>query len=165
MKKLDRGTISIRLQYWEYNLQSNKLANFFKARFAYFKLGDSSIDKSKEWLKEYIKNATKLRNSESNESMTHLYCSDNNTLSSVPPRESNVLSIVKKLTTLSNSNACTKLLFEKSQCGISNSFGWNFVFKKRNYNAAINEEKSNNENMVSVSANKVKGGNTLNKHG
>ncbi|ETN98952.1 hypothetical protein RFI_38535 [Reticulomyxa filosa] len=132
---------------------SNKLANFFKARFAYFKLDDSSIDKNKEWLKEYIKNATKLRNSDSNESMTHLYCSDNNKLSSLPPREGNTFHNVGYRIRLGS------VIYEWFRDQEYKSF----VFKRRNYNAAINEEKSNNENIVSVSANKVKGGNTLNK--
>ncbi|ETO12137.1 hypothetical protein RFI_25240 [Reticulomyxa filosa] len=60
---------------------------------AYFNVNSSNIDKNKKWLKEYIKNATKLRESDSEESMRHLYCSDNNKSSF--PCEGNVLSIVK----------------------------------------------------------------------
>ncbi|ETO10543.1 hypothetical protein RFI_26832 [Reticulomyxa filosa] len=48
---------------------------------AYFKSNGLDIDKNKEWLKEYIKNATILKDSTINESITHLYCSGNN-----PPR-------------------------------------------------------------------------------
>ncbi|ETN99345.1 hypothetical protein RFI_38136, partial [Reticulomyxa filosa] len=59
---------------------------------AYFKSNGSNIDKNKEWLKKYIKNATELKESNSNESMKHLYCSDNTSLS---PREENIPSIVK----------------------------------------------------------------------
>ncbi|ETO35102.1 hypothetical protein RFI_01972, partial [Reticulomyxa filosa] len=142
---------------------------------ASFKLGNSSVDKNKEWLKEYIKNATKLRNSESNESMTHLYCSDNNTLSSLPPREGNVLSIVKNWPHRPIQADAQNCYLRSHNVGYRIRLGsviyeWfrdqeykSFVFKRRNYNAAINEEKSDNENIVSVSANKVKGGNTLNK--
>ncbi|ETO00890.1 hypothetical protein RFI_36550 [Reticulomyxa filosa] len=36
-----------------------------------------------------------------------------------------------------------------------------FVFNKTDYNTAIDEEKNNNENIMSGSANKVKGRNTL----
>ncbi|ETO00744.1 hypothetical protein RFI_36696, partial [Reticulomyxa filosa] len=57
---------------------------------AYFKSNGSNIDENKEWLKEYIINAIILKDSDSNESMKHLYCSNNN-----PLREGNVSSIVK----------------------------------------------------------------------
>ncbi|ETO36111.1 hypothetical protein RFI_00951 [Reticulomyxa filosa] len=81
--------------------------------------------------------------------MTHVYCSDNNTLSSLPPHEGNV----KKLATLSNSNACTNCYLRNHNMeyqirldGVIYEWfrdqeGGSFVFKKRNYNAAINEEK------------------------
>ncbi|ETN99819.1 hypothetical protein RFI_37648, partial [Reticulomyxa filosa] len=57
---------------------------------AYFKSNSLDIDNNKEWLKEYIKNATILEDSDSNGSMSNLYCNDNS-----PPREGNVSSIVK----------------------------------------------------------------------
>ncbi|ETO10968.1 hypothetical protein RFI_26407, partial [Reticulomyxa filosa] len=44
-----------------------------------------------EWLKEHIRNAAILKDSDSNESMMHLYCNDNKN----PPREGNVSLIVK----------------------------------------------------------------------
>ncbi|ETO28804.1 hypothetical protein RFI_08324 [Reticulomyxa filosa] len=44
----------------------------------------SNIDQNKEWLEGFIKNAAKLRDSDSKESMKHLYCSDNKAC--FPPR-------------------------------------------------------------------------------
>ncbi|ETN97648.1 hypothetical protein RFI_39881 [Reticulomyxa filosa] len=39
---------------------------------AYFQLNSLNIEKNKEWLKEHIRNATILKDSDSNESMNHL---------------------------------------------------------------------------------------------
>ncbi|ETO08425.1 hypothetical protein RFI_28962, partial [Reticulomyxa filosa] len=58
---------------------------------AYFQLNSLNIEKNKEWLKKHIRDATILKDSNSNKSMLHLYCSGNKS----PPREGNVLSIVK----------------------------------------------------------------------
>ncbi|ETO05606.1 hypothetical protein RFI_31789 [Reticulomyxa filosa] len=58
---------------------------------AYFKSNGLDIDKNKEWLKEYIKNTTILKDNDINESMTQLYCSDDNNL----PREGNASLMVK----------------------------------------------------------------------
>ncbi|ETO34401.1 hypothetical protein RFI_02694 [Reticulomyxa filosa] len=52
---------------------------------SYFQCSGSNVKQNKEWLKEYIKNATKLRDSQSKKSMKHLYCSDGNDFP--PPRE------------------------------------------------------------------------------
>ncbi|ETO31267.1 hypothetical protein RFI_05853 [Reticulomyxa filosa] len=94
---------------------------------AYFKSNGPNLDESKEWLKRYVKRATILKDSDSNDSMKHL------------------------LAILSNSNGRTELLFEKSQFGYRIRLGsviyeWfrdqeykSFVFKKRNYNAIFKE--------------------------
>ncbi|ETO07080.1 hypothetical protein RFI_30311, partial [Reticulomyxa filosa] len=126
---------------------------------AYFTSNGSSIDNNKEWLKKYIKNATILKDSGSNESMKHLYCSDNKSLS---PREENISSTVKdwpQNCNLRSHNVRYRIRLD------SVVYEWfrnqkykRFVFKRRNHNKAIHEEKSNNENIK----NGVKGGNKSN---
>ncbi|ETO34685.1 hypothetical protein RFI_02405, partial [Reticulomyxa filosa] len=130
---------------------------------AYFKSNDSNIDKNKEWLKEHIKNATKLKDSDSSESMKYLYCSDNKLLS---PHEGNVSSIVKDWPYRPIQTDAENCYLRSHNVGYQIRLGsvvyeWfidqegsSFVFKKRNYNKAINEEKSDNEN--------IKGGNESN---
>ncbi|ETN99963.1 hypothetical protein RFI_37495, partial [Reticulomyxa filosa] len=125
---------------------------------AYFKSNGLDIDKNKKWLKEYIKNATILKDSDINESMMHLYCSGNNS----PPREGNVSLIVKGW-------PYRPIQTDAENCYMrSHNFGYRirlgnvvyecFVFNKTNYNTIINKEKS----KYNGSENRVKGGNTLN---
>ncbi|ETO34309.1 hypothetical protein RFI_02785 [Reticulomyxa filosa] len=123
---------------------------------AYFKSNDLDIDKNKEWLKEYIKNATILKDSNSNESMMHLYCSDINN----PPREGKVLSIVEYWPYRPIQTDAQNCCLRSHNVGYRVRLGsviyeWfrdqeckSFVFKKRNYNAIFKEntmksEKSN----------------------
>ncbi|ETO02367.1 hypothetical protein RFI_35069, partial [Reticulomyxa filosa] len=109
---------------------------------AYFQLNSLNIDKNKEWLKEYIKNATKLKDSDSRESMMHLYCNDIN-----PPREGNVSSIVKGWPYRPIQTDAQNSYLKSYNVGYRIRLGdviyeWfrdqeykSFVFKKRNFNA------------------------------
>ncbi|ETN98680.1 hypothetical protein RFI_38812, partial [Reticulomyxa filosa] len=119
---------------------------------------------------EYIKNATKLKDSCSNESIKHLYCSENKSLS---PCEGNVASIVKDWPYRPIQTDAQNCYMRSHNVGYRIRLGnvaykWfrsqeckSFVFNKTDYNTVINEEMNNNENTMSGSANKVKGGNTL----
>ncbi|ETN97829.1 hypothetical protein RFI_39697 [Reticulomyxa filosa] len=111
---------------------------------AYFNLNSPNLDKNKKWLKEYIKNATKLRDSDSNESMRHLYCSDNK---SSFPREGNVLSIVKHWPYRPTQTNAASSYLRSNNVGYRIRLGdviytWvknqeykSFVFNKTNYNS------------------------------
>ncbi|ETO02663.1 hypothetical protein RFI_34755, partial [Reticulomyxa filosa] len=113
---------------------------------AHFKSNDSNIDKNKGWLKEYIKKATTLKDGDSSESMKHLYCGDNKAL---PPREGNNCY-------LRSHNVGYQIRLGDVIYGwFIDQEGSSFAFKKKNYNKAINEEKSDNEN--------IKGGNKSNE--
>ncbi|ETO31984.1 hypothetical protein RFI_05133, partial [Reticulomyxa filosa] len=132
---------------------------------AYFKSNGLDIDKNKEWLKEYIKNATTLKDSDINESMMHLYCSGNN-----PPREGNVSLIVKSWPYRPIQKDAENCYMRSHNFGYRIRLGnvvyeWfrnqkykSFVFNKTNYNTIINEEKS----KYNGNENRVKGGNALN---
>ncbi|ETN98182.1 hypothetical protein RFI_39332, partial [Reticulomyxa filosa] len=118
---------------------------------------------------EYIKNATKLKDSGSIESMKHLYCSDNN-----PLREGNVSSIVKDWPYRPIQIDAQNCYMRSHNVGYRIRLGnvvyqWfrnqecrSFVFNKTDYNTVINEEKNDNESIMSENVNKVKGENTLN---
>ncbi|ETO11587.1 hypothetical protein RFI_25789, partial [Reticulomyxa filosa] len=129
---------------------------------AYFQWNGSNIDQNKEWLKGYIKNVTKFRESDSKKSMKHLYCNGNNE-SCFPPREVNVLSIVKHWpyrpiqTNAQNCYMRSHNVGYRIRLGdviyqwFRNQEGGCFLFNKSNYNMVINED------TMSGNTNKVKG--------
>ncbi|ETO30954.1 hypothetical protein RFI_06165 [Reticulomyxa filosa] len=63
---------------------------------AYFQLNTSNTNKHKIWLKDYIKEATKLRNSESKKMMEHLYGINKKSQRENFPRVEKVPEIAKK---------------------------------------------------------------------
>ncbi|ETO33959.1 hypothetical protein RFI_03138 [Reticulomyxa filosa] len=124
---------------------------------AYFKSNGSNLDESKEWLKRYIKRATILKDSDSNDSMKHLYCSSNNL-----PCEGSVESIVKDCPYCSIQTDAQNCYLRSHNVGYrirldSVIYEWfrdqeSFVFKKRNYNAIFKENimKSGNKSNECV---------------
>ncbi|ETO01900.1 hypothetical protein RFI_35539, partial [Reticulomyxa filosa] len=117
---------------------------------AYSQLNSLNIDKNKEWLKEYIRNATILKDSDSNESMSHLYCNDNS-----PPREGDISSIVKGWPYRPIQTDAQNCYLRSHNVGYRIRLGsviyeWfrdqeykSFVFKKRNYNTIFKENIMN----------------------
>ncbi|ETN99190.1 hypothetical protein RFI_38291, partial [Reticulomyxa filosa] len=97
--------------------------------------------------------------------MKHLYCSDNNK-SRFPPHEGNVLFIVKHWpyrpiqTNAQNCYMRSHNVGYRIRLGdviyqwFRNQEGGCFLFNKRNYNMAINEEQKYNEDTVRGSTNK-----------
>ncbi|ETO17843.1 NTPase [Reticulomyxa filosa] len=142
---------------------------------AYFPWNGANIDQNKKWLKEYIKNATQLRDSNSNISMKHLYCSDGNNKqslnNSLPPREGSLPSVVKHWPYRPIQIDANNCYLRSHNVGYRVRLGddiyqWfrnqeskSFVFNRSNYNEAINNKSSTYEN-----ANSVKGGNSSNTY-
>ncbi|ETO12507.1 hypothetical protein RFI_24868 [Reticulomyxa filosa] len=130
---------------------------------AHFKSNGSNIDKNKEWLKEYIKNATILKDSDSDESMKHLYCSDNS-----PPHEGDASSIEKgwpyrpiqadaKNCYMRSHNVGYRIrLGNVVYQWLRNQESKSFVFNKTDYNTVINEEKNNNEKLMKILSKQLK---------
>ncbi|ETO02775.1 hypothetical protein RFI_34638, partial [Reticulomyxa filosa] len=120
---------------------------------AYFQLNSLNIEKNKEWLKKYIRDATILEDSNGNESMTHLYCNGNNN----PPREENEPSIVKDWPyrpIQTNAQNC---------CLRSHNVGYRIrleyksvVFKKRNFNAILNSNNVPPSELMKVLSKQLK---------
>ncbi|ETO05929.1 hypothetical protein RFI_31464 [Reticulomyxa filosa] len=120
---------------------------------AHFLCNSINIDNNKEWLKNYIKYAFILRNSGSDESMKHLYCSDSIQSSHSTPREGKLPSIVKNWpyhSVQTNSNNCHNIGYQ-IRLG-DDIYQWfrnqeckSLVFNKNHHNIDINEQKEDQQ--------------------
>ncbi|ETO03429.1 hypothetical protein RFI_33980, partial [Reticulomyxa filosa] len=126
---------------------------------AYFQLNSPKINKNKLWLKEYIKNAIILKNSENEESMKHLYCSDKKSShNDFPPREGSLPSIVKKWPYRPIQKDANNCYLRSHNVGyrirlddviyewFRNEENKGFVFNKSNCNIAVQEQKKTHKN-------------------
>ncbi|ETO01296.1 hypothetical protein RFI_36144, partial [Reticulomyxa filosa] len=120
---------------------------------AYFQLNSSNIEKNKEWLKKHIRDATILKDSNSNESMMHLYCSGNNN----PPREENVSSIVKDWPYRPIQTDAQNCYLRSHNIGYRIRLEYkSFVFKKRNFNAILKPSDIRPSELMKVLSKQLK---------
>ncbi|ETO06705.1 hypothetical protein RFI_30687 [Reticulomyxa filosa] len=132
---------------------------------AYFKSNGSNIDKNKTWLEKYIKNATILRDDDSDKSMMHLYCSNKSS-----PREGDVSSIVKHWPYRPIQTDADNCYMRNHNVGYRIRLGddiyrWlcnqerrSLVFNETDYKTVINEEKMEQALVAKVNIHTIQNG-------
>ncbi|ETN99361.1 viral A-type inclusion protein [Reticulomyxa filosa] len=126
---------------------------------AYFPCNSENINKNKEWLKNYIKNAFALRNKESDESMKYLYCSDIQSLDDAPPREGESPSIAENWPYRPVQTDAENCYMRGHNVGYrirlgDNLYRWfrdqegkSFVFHRSHHSIGMNKQKKGQESL------------------